>query len=360
MVWLWKCGLRMNTLSISSTPLKTSSAVMSLAFLLPTRSPKARMPLVSAARRPGFVGAAVGGRDGVAIIAFGAVGIERPGDRPFGAALGLAGGVGREVLLADERLVGDGGAIAELLGEMVGEAVGELEDRAFGDLVAGERGVAAPADLDPGEEVGLRAGELVEALGRESGVGAEDFRVGGEGDGGAALVGGGADLLQLRCGEAAREGLAVELLVARDLDDGVGRKRIDDADADAVEAARGRVSLALELPARVERGHDDFERRLAGIFGVRVDRDAAAVVEHAQAIALLERDLDAGGEAGDRFVHGIVDDFGGEVVKRALVGAADVHAWAAADRLEAFEHLDRASVVAVGRGAGGGREEVGH
>ena len=50
--WLWKWGLRMNTESISSTPLKTSSAVMSLAFLLPTSSPKPRMPLVRAARRP--------------------------------------------------------------------------------------------------------------------------------------------------------------------------------------------------------------------------------------------------------------------------------------------------------------------
>ena len=36
-----------------------------------------------------FVGAAVGGRDGVAVIAFAAVGIERPGDGPFGAALGV-------------------------------------------------------------------------------------------------------------------------------------------------------------------------------------------------------------------------------------------------------------------------------
>ena len=39
-----------------------------------------------------LVGAAVGGRDGVAIIAFAAVGIERPGDRPFGAALAPFGG----------------------------------------------------------------------------------------------------------------------------------------------------------------------------------------------------------------------------------------------------------------------------
>ena len=54
--------------------------------------------------------------------------------------------------------------------------------------------------------------------------------------------------------------------------------------------------------------------------------------------------------AGDRLVHRIVDDLGGEVVKGAGVGAADVHAGAAADRLEPFEHLDRGRVVAVGRG----------
>ena len=45
--------------------------------------------------------------------------------------------------------------------------------------------------------------------------------------------------------------------------------------------------------------------------------------------------------------------FGGEVVERALVGAADVHAGAAADRLEPLEHLDRMRVIlarAMGRG----------
>ena len=82
---------------------------------------------------------------------------------------------------------------------------------------------------------------------------------------------------------------------------------------------------------------------------MRVDRDAAAVVGDGQAVAGLERDLDAAGVAGDRFVHRIVDDLGGEVVERAGVGPADIHAGAAADRLEAFEHLDRGSVVAVGR-----------
>ena len=57
---------------------------------------------------------------------------------------------------------------------MVGQAAGELEDGLFGYLVAGEARVAAPADLDPGEEIGLGAGELVEALRVELGVGAED------------------------------------------------------------------------------------------------------------------------------------------------------------------------------------------
>src|SRR5206468_11686031 len=106
-----------------------------------------------------LVGAAVWRGDGVAVIAFAAVAVERPGDRPFGAALGLPGGIGREILAAGEGLVGDRGPLADLLREMIGEAAGELEDGAFGDVSGGERGIAAPADLDPGEEVRLGAGE---------------------------------------------------------------------------------------------------------------------------------------------------------------------------------------------------------
>ena len=69
----------------------------------------------------------------------------------------------------------------------------------------------------------------------------------------------------------------------------------------------------------------------------------------------LQRDL----LAGDRLVHRIIDHLGGEVVERALVGPADVHAGSAADGLESLEHLDRRGVV----GGGGGRrgsEEIGH
>ena len=94
---------------------------------------------------------------------------------------------------------------------------------------------------------------------------------------------------------------------------------------------------------------------------MRVDRDAAAVVDDGQAVAGLQRDLDAAGVAGDGLVHRIVDDLGGEVVERARVGAADVHAGTAADGLQPLEHLDRGGVVAFGCGrGGGGSEQVGH
>jgi hypothetical protein len=54
--------------------------------------------------------------------------------------------------------------------------------------------------------------------------------------------------------------------------------------------------------------------------------------------------------AGDRLVHGVVQHLGGEVVQGVLVGAADIHARAAADRLQPLQNLD------VGRGvATGGR-----
>jgi hypothetical protein len=44
-------------------------------------------------------------------------------------------------------------------------------------------------------------------------------------------------------------------------------QRVDDRDADAVQAAGGGIGLAGELAAGVQRGHDDFERRLVLNFG---------------------------------------------------------------------------------------------
>ena len=68
----------------------------------------------------------------------------------------------------------------------------------------------------------------------------------------------------------------------------------------------------------------------------------------------LEFDFDEGGVARQRLVHGVVDDFGEQMMQRLLVGAADIHAGPAAHRLEAFEHLDVGGGIA-GLGAGAAR-----
>jgi hypothetical protein len=85
---------------------------------------------------------------------------------------------------------------------------------------------------------------------------------------------------------------------------------------------------------------------------MRIDRHAAAIVVDGQKSVRLKLDLDPVGVAGERLVHGVVDDFGEQVMQRLLVGAADIHAGTAANRLEAFEHLDVACGVAgLGRRA---------
>ncbi len=112
-----------------------------------------------------------------------------------------------------------------------------------------------------------------------------------------------------------------------------------------MQAARGGIGLAGEFAARMEGGEDDLERGFFGEFGVRVDGDAAAIVAHGELVAGLQGHLDEGGVAGHGFVHRIVEDFGGEVVEGGFVGAANIHAGAPADRLEALEHLDLLGAV---------------
>ena len=91
-----------------------------------------------------------------------------------------------------------------------------------------------------------------------------------------------------------------------------------------------------------------------------VDRDAAAVVADRDVVAGGQRHLDPRRETGDRLVHRIVEHLSDEMMQRALVGAADIHAGAAADGFEPFQHLDRGGVVGFGRAGGRVEEIVGH
>ena len=127
-------------------------------------------------------------------------------------------------------------------------------------------------------------------------------------------------------------------------------QRVDDRDADAVEAAGDLVAVAAELAAGVELGEHDLGRGHAldasGRHGV--DRDAAAVVDDLAAAVGQQGDVDAGGVAGHGLVDGVVDDLVDEVVEAADAGGADVHAGPLADGLEALEDRDRAGAVGVG------------
>src|SRR3546814_1667809 len=74
---------------------------------------------------------------------------------------------------------------------------------------------------------------------------AENLGIGGEGHARAAAVGGRAQLFERPQWHPARETLAIKLPALRDLDLGLARQRVDDADPDAVKAARGRIGLTF-------------------------------------------------------------------------------------------------------------------
>jgi len=121
-----------------------------------------------------------------------------------------------------------------------------------------------------------------------------------------------------------------------DLDVEPRRQRIDDARTDAVQPARRRIRAAAELPARVQLREHDLDAGQSGL-GFYVDRDAASVVADLDGRVLVQHDLDPVAVTGESFVDRVVDDLPHAVHEAALVGRADVHARALADRLEPLE-----------------------
>ena len=124
-----------------------------------------------------------------------------------------------------------------------------------------------------------------------------------------------------------------------------GRQRVDDGNADAVQAAGNLVGILVEFPAGMQLRHDDLGGRHA-LALVDVGRDAAAVVEHGHRAVGVERHLDARRVAGQRLVDGVVDHLVDHVVEAgAVVGVADIHARPLAHGVEALQDLDRFRAV---------------
>ena len=128
------------------------------------------------------------------------------------------------------------------------------------------------------------------------------------------------------------------------------RQRVDDRDADAVQAARNLVGVLVELSAGVQLGHDDLGRRDALLF-VDAGRNAAPVVGDGARAVGVEGHGHELGMPGQRLVDRVVDDLVDHVVEAgAVVGVADIHARPLAHRVEAAQHLDRIRAVAFAGG----------
>lgn len=141
--------------------------------------------------------------------------------------------------------------------------------------------------------------------------------------------------------------LGPAVAVRLDLDRDLGRQGVHDGDADAVQTAGDGVAAAAELAARVQDGQDDLDGRLS-LGRDDADRDAAAVVDHAHPAVGEDGDVDGVRVPGQGLVDGVVDDLVHEVVQTALTGRPDVHAGPLADRVQAFQDLDRTGVVRRG------------
>ena len=156
-----------------------------------------------------------------------------------------------------------------------------------------------------------------------------------------------ADLGDRALFDAADELLAVKFALAAHVNPQFRGKRIHHRGADAVQTAGNLVGLAAELGPGVQRGHHRFQRRDLGL-RMDVNGDAASVVGDRDVVALVDRGLDGIAETGHRLVDAVVDHLVDQVVQAALVGGADVHAGAAADRLPAVQHVDVRGVVITG------------
>ena len=166
---------------------------------------------------------------------------------------------------------------------------------------------------------------------------------------GAALAGGVAGDRQRRHRLAVAELHEVLLAVAPDRELEPARQRVDDRNADAVEAAGDFVAVLIELAAGVQLGHDDLGRRAAEIVVFfDIGRNAAAVVDDRDRVVGVNDDLDVVAVARQRFVDRVVEHFEHHVVETgAIGGVADVHARTLANCFEALQDLDARRIVIV-------------
>ena len=123
------------------------------------------------------------------------------------------------------------------------------------------------------------------------------------------------------------------------------RQRIDHRNAHAVQTAGNLIGVVVEFAAGVQLGHNDFSRRNA-FFLVHAHRNAAAVVADGGRTVRVQDNFGLVAVTGQSFVNRVVEHFINHVVQtRTVVGVADVHARAFANRVQSLQNLNGISVI---------------
>ena len=213
----------------------------------------------------------------------------------------------------------------------------ELRDAAFVMICPGLAfGFVDEDKLESRDQEGHLAEAIAQRLGRKGDL-VENFRVGPECHRRAALR------RRRAAGQAGNGRAALETFVpfpavAVDRDLQPFGKRVDDRNADAVQAAGDLVIVIVELAARVQHRQHHFEGGTP-VGGMRIHGNAAAVVADADALVGVQRHRDFRAEAGQRLVDRIVNHLVHAVVEPSRRRIADVHARPLADGVEPFQNL---------------------
>jgi hypothetical protein len=81
--------------------------------------------------------------------------------------------------------------------------------------------------------------------------------------------------------------------------------------------------------------HDDLNAR--HIFtAMHVDWHASAIVTYLKRSIIVINDTDSGGEPGDCFINGIINDLLGQMIRPRGIG---IHSGSASDRIETLQYF---------------------
>ena len=106
-----------------------------------------------------------------------------------------------------------------------------------------------------------------------------------------------------------------------------------------MQTAGNFVGIMVKLPAGMENGQHHFHSGFVFCF-VHVHRDTAAVVDHGDAVILMDHHLNVGSVARQSFVDTVIHHFVNQVMKTPFPGVPDIHGRPHPDGFQPFQNGD--------------------